>query len=77
MTSASLQFGAFADARRRIDLLGVDRDGRLGVVELIRTADGGHLELQALRYAAMISVMTFDDLVEHYQLHLAKVEPDA
>ncbi|BCJ77001.1 hypothetical protein CS0771_65450 [Catellatospora sp. IY07-71] len=73
----SEEFGAFADARRRIDLLGVDRDGRLVVVELKRTADGGHLELQALRYAAMISVMTFDDLVEHYQRHLAKVEPDA
>ncbi|MER5338468.1 hypothetical protein [Micromonospora sp. NPDC002717] len=71
------EFGAFADARRRIDLLGVDRDGRLVVIELKRTTDGGHLELQALRYAAMVSVMTFDDLVEHYELHLAKVEPDA
>lgn len=73
----SEEFGAFADARRRIDLLGVDREGRLVVIELKRTTDGGHLELQALRYAAMISVMTFDDLVDHYQLYLAQVEPDA
>ena len=71
------EFGAFADARRRIDLLGVDRAGHVVVVELKRTTDGGHLELQALRYAAMVSVMTFDDLVEHYELYLAKVEPDA
>ena len=56
------EFGAFADARRRIDLLGVDRAGQLVVIELKRTTDGGHLELQALRYAAMVSVMTFDDL---------------
>ncbi len=41
----SEEFGAFTDARRRIDLLGVDRDGRLVVFELKRTADGGHLEL--------------------------------
>ena len=73
----SEEFGAFADARRRIDLLGVDRTGHLVVIELKRTTDGGHLELQALRYAAMVSVMTFEDLVEHYELYLAKVEPDA
>ncbi len=71
------EFGAFTDARRRIDLLGVDRDGRLVVIELKRTVDGGHLELQALRYAAMVSVMTFDDLVEHHEHYLAQVEPEA
>ncbi len=71
----SEEFGAFTDARRRIDLLGVDRDGRLVVFELKRTADGGHLELRALRYAAMVSVMTFEDLVEHYERYLARVEP--
>jgi RecB family endonuclease NucS len=30
------EFGAFADAKRRIDLLGVDRGGRLVVFELKR-----------------------------------------
>lgn len=71
------EFGAFTEARRRIDLLGVDRDGHLVVIELKRTADGGHLELQALRYAAMVSAMTFTDLVDHYEHYLARVEPDA
>ena len=71
------EFGAFADARRRIDLLGIDREGRLVVFELKRTVDGGHLELQALRYAAMISIMTFDDLVGHYENYLATIEPEA
>jgi hypothetical protein len=73
----SEEFGAFTDARRRVDLLGVDREGHLVVFELKRTLDGGHLELQALRYAAMISAMTFDDLVGHYEQYLAKVEPEA
>ena len=73
----SEEFGAFADARRRIDLLGIDREGCLVVFELKRTADGGHLELQALRYAAMVSTMTFDDLVGHYEQYLARVEPAA
>jgi hypothetical protein len=69
----SEEFSAFADARRRIDLLGVDRDGRLVVFELKRTTDGGHVELQALRYAAMVSAMTFDELVQHYERYLGQV----
>jgi hypothetical protein len=73
----SEEFGAFIDARRRIDLLGIDREGHLVVFELKRTLGGGHLELQALRYAAMVSTMTFDDLVSHYEQYLASVEPDA
>src|SRR5262249_32926209 len=59
------------------DLLGIDRAGCLVVFELKRTSDGGHLELQALRYAAMVSTMTFDDLVGHYEHYLASTEPGA
>lgn len=71
------EFGDFADVRRRIDLLCVDHEARLVVVELKRTEDGGHMELQALRYAAMVSTMTVDQLVETYERHLRAVEPDA
>jgi RecB family endonuclease NucS len=39
------EFDAFAYARRQIDLLGVDREGRMVVFELKRTQDGGRLEL--------------------------------
>jgi hypothetical protein len=68
------EFGDF-DVRRRIDLLCVDRTGRLVVVELKRTEDGGHLELQALRYAAMVSAMTFEQLVDTYRRHLTVTDP--
>ncbi|PWR15831.1 hypothetical protein DKT69_08910 [Micromonospora sicca] len=68
------EFGDF-EVRRRIDLLCVDRSGRLVVVELKRTEDGGHMELQALRYAAMVSAMTFEQLVDTYQRHLARTDP--
>ncbi len=68
------EFGDFEDARRRIDLLCIDRQARLVVVELKRTDDGGHMELQALRYAAMISAMTFDDLLVTYHRHLQKTD---
>ena len=69
------EFGDF-DVRRRIDLLCVDRAGRLVVVELKRTEDGGHMDLQALRYAAMISAMTFEQLADTYQRHLTVADPD-
>ncbi len=57
------EFGDWADSQRRIDLLCVDKDANLVVVELKRTDDGGHMELQAIRYAAMVSNMTFERLV--------------
>jgi hypothetical protein len=71
------EFGDFADVRRRVDLLCVDREGQLVVVELNQTEDGGHMELQALRYAAMVSTMTFDQLADTYERHLRVSEPDA
>jgi len=58
------EFSDWDDSKRRIDLLGIDRDAKLVVIELKRTEDGGHMELQALRYAAMVSTMTFERAVK-------------
>ena len=71
------EFSDWKDSRRRIDLLGVDKNGNLVVIELKRTEDGGHMELQALRYAAMVSAMTFDQAAEHYRDHLRQADADA
>lgn len=70
------EFGEWEDSRRRIDLLGIDKDANLVVIELKRTEDGGHMELQSIRYAAMVSAMTFDRAVEVYQDHLKKIGSD-
>src|SRR5687768_8180281 len=64
------EFGEWEDSRRRIDLLGLDKDANLVVIELKRTDDGGHMELQALRYAAMVSTMTFDQAVDVFASYL-------
>jgi hypothetical protein len=55
------EFNEWDDSSRRIDLLAIDKDANLVVIELKRTEDGGHMELQALRYAAMVSTMTFEE----------------
>lgn len=67
------EFGDWEDSRRRIDLLALDKDANLVVVELKRTESGGHMELQAIRYAAMVSTMTFDKVVEAHSRYLERL----
>ena len=69
----SEEFGDWEDSRRRIDLLGVDKTANLVVIELKRTEDGGHMELQSIRYAAMVSTMTFDRAADAFNLYLTKL----
>src|SRR5688572_12344706 len=64
------EFGDFEESKRRIDLLGIDRDAKLVIIELKRTEDGGHMELQALRYAAMVSTITFEQAVQAFSEYL-------
>jgi hypothetical protein len=65
------EFGEWEESKRRIDLLGLDKDAKLVVIELKRTDDGGHMELQAIRYAAMVSTMTFERAVDIFGRYLA------
>src|SRR4051794_14492345 len=67
------EFGEWEDSRRRIDLLGLDRDANLVVIELKRTEDGGHMELQAVRYAAMVSTLTFERVVDIFDAYLKRI----
>ncbi|MCH8509748.1 MAG: endonuclease NucS [Phycisphaerales bacterium] len=64
------EYGRWEDSRRRIDLLCIDQDANLVVVEIKRTEDGGHMDLQAIRYAAMISAMTWDRAVDAHREYL-------
>ncbi len=70
------EFGEWEESKRRIDLLGVDRDGNLVVFELKRTEDGGFMDLQAIRYAAMVSTMTFERAIQVYEESLRKLGSD-
>lgn len=70
------EFGSWDASYRRIDLLGIDKAGNLVVIELKRDDTGAHMELQALRYAAMVARMTFDEVVTTYSSFLATHQPD-
>ena len=67
------EFGEWEDSRRRIDLLAIDQQANLVVIELKRTSDGGHMELQAIRYASMISAMTFERAIQIHGEFLARM----
>ena len=64
------EFGDWDESGRRIDLLAVDKDANLVVIELKRTDDGGHMELQAIRYAAMVANMTWDHAKSSFKKYL-------
>lgn len=69
------EFGNWIDSKRHIDLLCLDDEANLVVVEFKRD-DSGHMELQALRYAAMVSTMRFDQAVEAHRAYLSNLGLD-
>lgn len=70
------EFGHWEDSKRRIDLLAIDRDANLVIIELKRTETGGHMELQALRYAAMVSTMTAEQAIDASRKYLQSIGED-
>jgi len=71
------EFSEWQDSKRRIDLLALDRDGCLVVIELKRGDTGAHSELQAIRYAAMVSNLTFERVVDAYQIYYGLDEDES
>lgn len=66
----SEEYGDWHDSNRRIDLLCIDIQANIVVVEIKRTSDGSHMELQAIRYAAMLSTMTFKQLIDAHSSYV-------
>lgn len=64
------EFDRFDRTSERLDVLALDRRGKLVVVELKRSAVGTAAELQALRYAAFCSTMSLQDIAELHQSFL-------
>jgi hypothetical protein len=73
----SEEFDEWEDAKRRIDLLAIDKEANLVAIELKRTEDGGHMELQCIRYAAMVSTMTFEQASNIFSKYLSRIGKEA
>jgi hypothetical protein len=72
----SIEFDRFSNSNDRLDLLAVDREGNLVVVELKRDLAAGYADLQAIRYAAMVSSMSIDDLVPYYTAYKKRYDDE-
>ena len=64
------EFDGFADTRERLDLLALDKDGRLVVIENKLDDSGRDVTWQALKYTAYVSGMTKAQIVDIYQQYL-------
>lgn len=64
LKTVATEFSRWEDSSRRVDILAIDRKRNLHVIEFKRDNDAAHAELQALRYAAMLSVLSIKDLVK-------------
>jgi alkylated DNA nucleotide flippase Atl1 len=63
------QFSKWDKSKDRPDLIVLDRNGKLGVVEIKRDQSGSGQDLQAIRYAAYASTLSLDEVVELYREH--------
>ncbi len=57
------EYDKFDKTKERLDLLAIDKNGKLVIVELKRDESGKSVELQAIKYAAYCSTLTMDDVV--------------
>lgn len=64
------EFDGFADTRERLDVLALDKEGRLVVVENKLDDSGRDVVWQALKYVAYCSSLKKSEIVEIYQGYL-------
>ena len=70
------EFDGFADTRERLDLLALDKEGRLVVIENKLDDSGRDVVWQALKYAAYCSNLKQKDIVAIYQKYLDRSSED-
>jgi len=66
-TFITSEYSGFEDIRDRLDILALDRDGKLVVVELKRDRADRTTDLQAIKYASYCATLTAEDIQKEYR----------
>lgn len=64
------EFDGFADTKERLDLLALDKQGRLVIIENKLDDSGKDVTWQAIKYASYCSSLSKSDIVEIFERHL-------
>lgn len=71
------EYSGFEDTLDRLDVLALDRAGKLVVVELKRDRADRTTDLQAIKYASFCSTLTAEDIQQLYrEFHGERIEND-
>lgn len=66
------EYDQFDKSSDRLDLLAIDKNGKLVIIELKRDVAPSATELQAIKYSAFCSNLTMEDVVEIYAQRMAR-----
>lgn len=77
LLTITTEFSHWEDSSRRLDILAIDKNQNPYVIEFKRDNDAAHAELQAIRYAAMLSVCDSGDFLAAGLRHRKKTNPEA
>ncbi|CUH77033.1 hypothetical protein [Tropicibacter naphthalenivorans] len=69
------EFDGFDGTRERLDLLALDKEGRLVIIENKLDDSGRDVVWQALKYAAYCSTMQKSEIVSAFQAYLDRYDP--
>ena len=66
------EYDGFDKTNERLDILAIDKAEKLVVIELKRDDSGKNVALQAIKYAAYCSTLTFQDVVQLRKNYLSR-----
>lgn len=76
LLTLTIEFDKFSNSSDRLDILALDKKANLVVIELKRDSFAGYADLQAIRYASMVSSMTIDKLLSYFLDYQRKYFPE-
>jgi len=68
------EYDQFDKSSDRLDLLAIDKNGKVVIIELKRDMAPSATELQAIKYAAFCSNLTMEDIVQIYVQRLSRTK---